>query len=47
VYVRRGARTSEHALPPHPVLDFSTMEHRRAMADAIGVLGVDLAAGTQ
>lgn len=31
VYVRRGGRVTEHALPGHPLLQFATMEHREAL----------------
>jgi thioredoxin reductase len=31
VYVRRGGRLSEHALPPHPVHRFDTADHRREL----------------
>jgi thioredoxin reductase len=31
VYVRRGGRLAEHALPPHAVHRFDTDEHRRAL----------------
>lgn len=38
-YVRRGGRLSEHLLPGHPLLDFSTTEHRSALAAAVSGLG--------
>jgi thioredoxin reductase len=41
VYVRREGRVTEHLLPPHPVLDFGTLEHRRAMADVLSQLGIN------
>jgi len=31
VYVRRGGRLEEHALPPHPMHTFDTDEHRRQL----------------
>lgn len=39
-YVRRGGTTSEHPLPPNPMFDFATPEHRAALADALRPLGV-------
>lgn len=35
-YVRRGGQTSEHLLPPDPLLNFDTGEHRAALAGALG-----------
>jgi hypothetical protein len=40
IYLRQAGQTSEHVLPPHPVLDFGTLEHRRAMADVLAHLGI-------
>jgi hypothetical protein len=40
VYTRRDGSVAEHLLPPHPLLDFTTMEHRRAMADVLAVVGI-------
>jgi thioredoxin reductase len=40
IYLRQAGRVTEHLLPPHPVLDFGTLEHRRAMADVLSQLGV-------
>lgn len=40
VYVRAGGAIREVALPPHPLLDFSTAEHRAALGDAIATLGL-------
>jgi thioredoxin reductase len=37
-YVRREGRTEEHALSPHPLLDFTTEEHRAAMAAALATI---------
>ena len=36
VYVHRDGRTTEHALPGHPLLDFATADHRAALAGALG-----------
>jgi thioredoxin reductase len=36
VYVHREGRTTEHALPGHPLLDFATADHRAALAGALG-----------
>jgi thioredoxin reductase len=35
VYVRRDGRIAEHALPGHPMLQFSTTEHRDALASVL------------
>ena len=35
-YVHREGRTTEHALPGHPLLDFATADHRAALAGALG-----------
>lgn len=35
VYVRRAGRITEHALPPHPLLQFATAEHRMALAGVL------------
>jgi hypothetical protein len=40
VYSRRAGKTAEHLLAPHPLLDFTTMEHRRQLADILGGLGI-------
>jgi thioredoxin reductase len=40
VYSRKAGRTAEHLLAPHPLLDFSTMEHRRQLMDILESLGV-------
>jgi thioredoxin reductase len=40
VYSRRDGRTTEHLLAPHPLLDFTTMEHRRQLADVLDGLGI-------
>jgi thioredoxin reductase len=37
-YVRRDGTLSEHPLPPEPLLDFATEEHRAALADAVARL---------
>jgi thioredoxin reductase len=36
VYVQSDGRTSEFALPGHPLLDFATADHRAALAGALG-----------
>jgi thioredoxin reductase len=41
VYSRSEGRTAEHLLAPHPLLDFTTMEHRRQLADVLS--GLDIA----
>jgi thioredoxin reductase len=38
VYVRRGGRLVEHALPPHPLHTFDTDEHRRQLAECLAPL---------
>lgn len=40
VYVRKGNAITEHLLPPNPMLDFETAEHRKQLADAIAPLGL-------
>ena len=40
VYTRRDGRTAEHLLAPHPLLDFTTMEHRRQLQDVLSVIGI-------
>ena len=39
VYVRSAGRTTEHVLPPHPLHDFGTAEHGRALASLLAGLG--------
>ena len=38
VYVRRGGRLEEHALPPHPMHQFDTDEHRRQLEACLAPL---------
>jgi hypothetical protein len=38
VYVRRGGRLVEHALPPHPLHTFDTDEHRQQLAACLAPL---------
>jgi thioredoxin reductase len=38
VYVRRGDRIDEHTMEPHPLLDFTTTEHRSQLASVLGSL---------
>jgi thioredoxin reductase len=38
VYVRRGGRLMEHALPPHPLHQFNTDEHRRQLEACLAPL---------
>jgi thioredoxin reductase len=38
VYVKRGGRLVEHALPPHPLHSFDTDEHRRQLARCLAPL---------
>jgi thioredoxin reductase len=40
VYVRKNNIITEHLLPPDPLLDFETGEHRRQLADALKPLGL-------
>jgi hypothetical protein len=40
VYVRKNNNITEHLLPPNPLLDFETAEHRRQLADALKPLGL-------
>ncbi len=45
LYVRRNGTLTEHLLPPHPLLDFETADHRRELTAALnGMLGPVLAA---
>ena len=43
IYVRRSGRTEERTLPGHPLNDFGTDEHRRALAALLADVGVDAA----
>lgn len=38
VYVRQGGALEEHLLPGHPLYDFETSEHQKALAAALGML---------
>ncbi|HEV8656820.1 MAG TPA: NAD(P)-binding domain-containing protein [Candidatus Limnocylindria bacterium] len=38
VYIRKGNALSEHLLPPNPLLDFETAEHRAQLATALAPL---------
>jgi hypothetical protein len=38
VYVRQGGRLVEHALPPHPLHQFDTEEHRRQLEECLAPL---------
>jgi thioredoxin reductase len=40
IYVRSSGRTEEHVLPGHPLHDFGTDEHRRALVSLLAGLGV-------
>ena len=40
VYIRKNNAITEHLLPPNPLLDFETAEHRRQLADALKPLGI-------
>jgi thioredoxin reductase len=44
LYLRRSGRTEERVLPGHPLNDFSTQEHRRALESILAEMG--LAAGS-
>ncbi len=39
-YIRAAGNVQEVALPPHPLLEFRTDEHRAALASAVGLLGL-------
>jgi hypothetical protein len=41
MYVRRDGRVGEHVLPGHPLHDFGTADHRRALASLLAELGID------
>jgi thioredoxin reductase len=43
-YVRRSGKAEERVLPGHPLHDFATAEHRRAVASALGELGLAVSA---
>ena len=43
VYVRRAGRIEERALPGHPLHDFGTDEHRRALAALLNEVGISAA----
>ncbi len=48
VYVRSGGSVSEHAMPPHPLLDFDGPEYHRAIESALeSVLGRSLSRSAQ
>jgi hypothetical protein len=38
LYLRRGGVVSEHALPPHPLHEYTSADHRREAADRVAVL---------
>ena len=40
IYVRANGATSEHLLPPHPLLDFEGAEYRRQLGDVLSKLGL-------
>jgi hypothetical protein len=40
VYIRRSGRVEERALPGHPLHDFGTDEHRRALAALFAEVGI-------
>jgi hypothetical protein len=44
LYVRRTGIVTEHVLPGHPLHDFETAEHRRAMSSLLAEVGIDTAA---
>jgi hypothetical protein len=46
-YLRRSGVTEERILPGHPLLDFGTDEHRRAVASLLVELGLAPAEGAQ
>ena len=45
--LRRSGATEECILPGHPLLDFGTDEHRRAVASLLVELGLAPAEGAQ
>jgi len=40
IYTRRSGTIVEHQLAPHPLMDFTTLEHRRAIADILAGFGI-------
>jgi thioredoxin reductase len=40
LYLRRSGQIKEHVLPPHPLNDFTTAEHRRAVAAVLSEAGI-------
>jgi hypothetical protein len=40
LYARRDGHVDEHVLPGHPLQDFGTPEHRRAVAAVLGEVGI-------
>jgi thioredoxin reductase len=46
VYIRRSGRVEERALPGHPLHDFGTDEHRRALAALLAEVGIATAGGS-
>ena len=45
LYLRRDGRAEERVLPSHPMNDFATAEHRRALAAVLAEAGVGVAVG--
>jgi thioredoxin reductase len=46
LYLRRDGKVGEHVLPDHPLNDFSTPEHRRAVAFLVAEAGIGAARST-
>jgi thioredoxin reductase len=44
LYVRRAGKVEERGLPAHPLHDFSTPEHRRALAAVLSEIGIQAGA---
>ena len=47
LYLRHDGRVEERALPGHPLHDFATPDHRRALRSLLAEIGVDAAASEQ
>ena len=44
MYLRRAGKAEERVLPGHPLHDFGTAEHRRALASFLAEVGVEVGA---
>jgi thioredoxin reductase len=47
LYLRRDGRTEERVLPGHPLHDFGTPDHRRALGSLLAEMGIDVAEQAQ